>query len=152
MDLAVVDALFSADDGFRPGVELPIALLETFLRLRHLQAALLKLGLELGSHDDGLLARLDLRLTACGLGLPLGLGQQRPALVFGEAQPRRARGPQPDPERRRADCDSEQCRNDREHGRSLWGLSRGVSRGCSHPASACTGGFPVTGSCERVLP
>ena len=77
--------------------------------------------LDLGAEEHRLLAGLDLRLTPGRLGLTLGVGEERPPLVLGEPQPRRARGSEPDPEGERTYRDSDHCCDDREHGRSLRG-------------------------------
>ena len=121
VDLAIRDPLLPPVELLALGVELGLALVDALLDLRHLEAARLDLGLDLGPQGNGELAALDLCLTPGRLGLAVGVGEDRPALVLRQPQPRRARRPEPGPEADRSYRDSEQCRNDSEHGRSLSG-------------------------------
>ena len=149
--LAVGDPLLAARELLALRVELRLALVHALLDLRHLQAAVLDLRLDLGAERDRLLACLDLRLAPRRLGLALGVGEDRPPLILREPQPRRARRPEPDPQAGGADRDSDHCCDDREHGRSLSGLSRGGSRGCSHPDTACTAASRSTGRAALAI-
>ena len=141
--LTVRDTLLTPRELLSLGVELRLALLRARLGLGHLNAVLLHLAVDLGPQQHGLLAGLDQRLPTRRLGLALGVREQRAALILGQTQPRGTHGPEPHPEPGRAYRDSDQSCDDREHGRSLLGLSRGDRRGCSHPDTACTGGIPV---------
>jgi hypothetical protein len=69
VDVAVVDPLLAPAELVELGVELLLAGEDALLDLEDLAAPLLRLGLDLGADLDGLLARLDLRLAAEGVGL-----------------------------------------------------------------------------------
>ena len=117
--LAVGDTLLAPVELAPLCVELRLALVDALLDLRHLHAAVLNLALDLGAQEHGLLAGFDLRLAAGGLGLALGVGEQRSSRLLGETQPRRAHGPQPRPVPTAPAAIPIKHRNDREHGRSL---------------------------------
>ena len=145
--LAVGDPLLAARQLLALRVELGLALVDTFLDLRHLQPAVLDLGLDLGAESDRLLARLDLGLAAGRLGLTVGVGEDRPPLVLREPQPRRARRSEPGPEAERSYRDSDHCCDDREHGRSLRGIVPRQRPRLLTSGHRLHGGLPVNRSC-----
>ncbi len=115
MRLAVGDPLLATCQLLLLRLDLRVALVHPLLDLRHLQAAVLDLGLDLGPQCHGLLPRLDLGLAPERLGLALCVAQERPPLILREAQPGRAHRPQPDPQPGGAGGDSDQSCDDREH-------------------------------------
>ena len=131
-------------------VELGLALVDTLLDLRHLQAAVLDLGLDLGAESDRLLARLDLGLAPGRLGFTLGVGEDRAPLVLREPQPRGARRPEPDPQAERPTAIPTTTATTVSMD-APFGVSRGGSRGCSHPDTACTAASRSTGRAALAL-
>ena len=97
MRLTVRNALLASRELLALGVELRLALVDPLLDLRHLQAAVLDFGLDLGAECDRLLPCLDLRLAPRRLGFTLGVGEDCAPLILREPQPRGARRPQPRP-------------------------------------------------------
>src|SRR5262249_47496520 len=145
--LAVDDTLLAALELLALRVDLGLALVYALFDLRHLEAAVLDLGLDLRPERHSLLTRLDLCLAPGRLRLAFGFGEERAPLVLREAQARRAHRAQPDPEAGGADRDSDHHCDDREHARSLSGYPTAEAGGLLNPDTACTGGLPVNRSC-----
>src|SRR6188508_2634548 len=75
--LAVGNALVAPLELPLPALDLVLAGQEALLDLRHARALLADLPLDLRPEPHGLLARLDFRLAANGLGLHTGIGHAR---------------------------------------------------------------------------
>ncbi len=128
--LAVPEALLLALEVREPTVDLELFLHEPLLDLGDLNAPVLELGFDLTPQRDGLLAGVDLRLPANGVGLALAVRDQATPLpscdAHARARPREEHGGRRD----RPDEDSDERCADREHGASAGGwVARGLTAG-----------------------
>ena len=119
--LAIAEPLLPPLELGQPGVGLELLLEHALLDLGDLDAAVLHLALDLAAQRDGLLARIDLRLAANGLGFALRVARAALALVLGgsDARPRPAEEHDGRPDCPEDDSD-ERCAG-REHEASVGG-------------------------------
>ena len=138
--LTVSETLLPPRELVEPRVDLGLLLEHPLLDLHDLDAAVLHLGSRSRSGGNRLLPRLDLSLAADALGLASGVLEQSMACRLGRAHPRAGACQQEGRGSAGPDDDSDECRDDREHGTSVEeSLVRGDLRGGSHPAPSLRG-------------
>jgi hypothetical protein len=138
--LAVSEALLASCELVELVVDLRFLLEHALLDLHDLEAAVLNLGFDLAPETDRLFARLDLSLATDAFGLATGVVEQSTTRRLGYTHARAREGEQEDRGGGCSDEDSDERRNDREHGTSVEeSLVRGDLRGSSHPAPSLRG-------------